>query len=194
MSSEVKSKDGRVERTRRSKDSIVEALLSLYKDGNLVPTAQEVADRSGMGIRTVFRHFNEMEALFIAGDTLLHKRYNNKSTPSPDSSLEERCEELADLRVKNYARIRPYIMAAHAQAWKYRILRSNYRKLCTELRERMLIFIPELNTKPQFCIDTAELTLSFESWQRLRYIQNLSQKDTKAAMLSALKAILHSDT
>ena len=75
--------DGRSERTRRSKDRIVEALLNLYSDGILVPTAQEVADRSGLGIRTVFRHFNEMESLFIAGDNFLHKKFADKTIEIP---------------------------------------------------------------------------------------------------------------
>lgn len=188
---EMKLKDGRAERTRRSKDTIVEALLSLYKDGNFVPTAQEVADRSGMGIRTVFRHFNEMESLFIAGDTLLHKLYDDKTAPILDGSLEQRCQQLVDLRAKNCARICPYIMAAQAQAWKYKILKSNYRKLCAVFKKRMLIFIPELNNQPQAVIDSVELILSFESWQRLRHIQKLSQKESKAIMLRTLRAVMN---
>jgi AcrR family transcriptional regulator len=185
-----KPKDGRTERARRSKDAIVKALLSLYKDGILVPTAQEVADCSGMGIRTVFRHFNDMEALYIAGDKLLYTLLEDKTAPEPGSSLEQRCVQLIDLRARSCARIRPYVLAAQAQAWKYKILRSNYQKLCNVFRERMLTFIPELRQKDAAVIEAADLMLSFETWNRLRNLQKLSQKSTKAIMLNSLKTIV----
>lgn len=190
MQQEIKSKDGRSERTERSKNAIVEALLSLYVDGILVPTAQEVADRSGLGIRTVFRHFNEMESLFTAGDTFLYKNIVETSMPNLTDSLQVRCEQLVAVRAKNCARIRPYILAAHAQAWKYKVLRKNYRKLCAKFKQRMFDYIPELQNKPAAIVDSIEMLLSFESWNRLRHIQNLSQKETKAVMLTSLTAMI----
>ena len=68
--------DGRALRTKKSRRAIIEATLGLYADGILVPTAQLVADRSGLGMRTVFRHFSEMEKLFVEGDKLLYERFS----------------------------------------------------------------------------------------------------------------------
>src|SRR2546425_844353 len=56
--------DGRVRRGERSGQAIVEALVGLVGDGILEPTAQQVAARAGVGIRTVFRRFSDMESLF----------------------------------------------------------------------------------------------------------------------------------
>src|SRR5262245_66569994 len=56
--------DGRVRRGQRSGQAIVEALVGLVGDGILEPTAQQVAARAGVGIRTVFRRFSDMESLF----------------------------------------------------------------------------------------------------------------------------------
>ena len=61
--SQVKG-DGRVQRSQRSRKGIVDALLVLMKAGNYIPTAQQVADEAGISIRTVFRHFSEMELLY----------------------------------------------------------------------------------------------------------------------------------
>ena len=47
--------------------------LNYIKAGNLEPTAQQVADESGVGIRTVFRQFDEMENLFKSVDAVLSK-------------------------------------------------------------------------------------------------------------------------
>ena len=60
--------DGRRMRSKRSRAAIVEAALDLIREGTLVPTAQQISDRAGVGMRTFFRHFEDMEALFAALD------------------------------------------------------------------------------------------------------------------------------
>ncbi len=56
--------DGRIQRSERSRTSIVQAILELIGEGSLSPTAQQVAERADVGVRTVFRHFSDMETLF----------------------------------------------------------------------------------------------------------------------------------
>ena len=47
--------DGRNQRSKRSRQAIVDALLVLIEEGTLVPTAQQISARAGVGIRTLFR-------------------------------------------------------------------------------------------------------------------------------------------
>src|SRR5271166_5670392 len=56
--------DGRQRRSARSREGIVQALFELVGSGVLRPTAQQVAETAGVGIRSVFRHFADMESLF----------------------------------------------------------------------------------------------------------------------------------
>ena len=63
--------DGRVRRSQRSGQAIVEALMELVGEGVLEPTAQQVAERAHVGIRTVFRRFSDMESLFAEMDARL---------------------------------------------------------------------------------------------------------------------------
>ena len=63
--------DGRVLRGEKSRESIVDALFELVGEGVLAPTAQQVAERAGVGLRSVFRHFSDMERLFAAMDARL---------------------------------------------------------------------------------------------------------------------------
>ena len=53
----AKKPDGRLLRSERSRQQIIDATQELVNEGVLVPTAQIVADRAEVGIRTVFRHF-----------------------------------------------------------------------------------------------------------------------------------------
>ena len=70
--------DGRRLRSDRSRQVIVEAMLQLIDQGNLVPTAQQVADHAKVGIRSVFRHFEDMEAIFATADELWRKEFNHR--------------------------------------------------------------------------------------------------------------------
>ena len=58
-------------------------MLDLIHAGNLQPTAQQVADHAKVGIRSVFRHFEDMESIFASVDKLVRKEshalYGNKS-------------------------------------------------------------------------------------------------------------------
>ncbi|GIR71683.1 MAG: hypothetical protein CM15mP74_29340 [Halieaceae bacterium] len=67
----VQSSDGRRQRSERSQTAIIKAALSLMDEGTLVPTAQQIADRAGVGIRSFFRHFADMDSLFLAADEML---------------------------------------------------------------------------------------------------------------------------
>ena len=55
--------DGRRRRSVRSRQRIVEALLGLIRDGEMHPSAAQVAQKAGVSLRTVFRHFEDMESL-----------------------------------------------------------------------------------------------------------------------------------
>src|SRR5262249_1506333 len=56
--------DGRQRRSERSRGAIVQALFELTRAGELEPTAQQVAARARVGIRSVFRHFADMDSLY----------------------------------------------------------------------------------------------------------------------------------
>ncbi|HEY3834729.1 MAG TPA: TetR/AcrR family transcriptional regulator [Acidimicrobiia bacterium] len=57
---------GRSPRSERTRTSVVDALLDLLRDGNLRPTAKEIAERAGTSLRSVYVHFDDLEDLFTA--------------------------------------------------------------------------------------------------------------------------------
>ena len=72
--------DGRRLRSDRSRQVIVESMLQLINDGNLVPTAQQIANHAKVGIRSVFRHFEDMEAIFETADQIWREGFIGKSS------------------------------------------------------------------------------------------------------------------
>lgn len=55
--------DGRRLRSEDSRRRIIAALLDLVQEGDYDPSAETVAERAGVGLRSVFRHFKDMESL-----------------------------------------------------------------------------------------------------------------------------------
>lgn len=64
--------DRRIERANRTRDNIVDALLELIDDGNFRPTAREIAARANVSLRSLYVHFDDVEALFHAA-AIRHK-------------------------------------------------------------------------------------------------------------------------
>ena len=58
--------DGRTARRDRNRELVLDAALELFREGHLEPTALQVAERSGLSPRSVFRYFEDTEALLRA--------------------------------------------------------------------------------------------------------------------------------
>ena len=56
--------DGRVRRGADNRRKIVAAFIAFIREGKLAPTAEDIAARADVGLRTVFRHFDDMERLY----------------------------------------------------------------------------------------------------------------------------------
>ena len=55
--------DGRRAWRDRNLSAVVDALLDLFAEGNLRPRAEEIAARSGVSRRSVFRYFDDLDGL-----------------------------------------------------------------------------------------------------------------------------------
>ncbi len=61
---EIEKIDGRRARGLRTRDAIISALLDLVSGGDVAPTAQRIADRAGVSVRSVYQHFADVEGLY----------------------------------------------------------------------------------------------------------------------------------
>jgi AcrR family transcriptional regulator len=85
--------DGRELRSIRTRAAIIEAWLSWIDEGDMAPTAKQVADRAYIGLRTVFQHFSDMQALQqAAGEVQFARVAPLLGEVSPDLPLPQRIE------------------------------------------------------------------------------------------------------
>ena len=68
MSAVAQLSDGRRLRSERSRQAMINAALILIEEGNFAPTAKQISARAGVGIRSFFRQFEDMDQFFAAVD------------------------------------------------------------------------------------------------------------------------------
>jgi AcrR family transcriptional regulator len=183
--------DGRALRSERSRRKIVDALFELVGEGQLIPTAKQVAERATVGIRTVFRHFDDMDGLYAEmGERLRSEGWADLEVEPSTGTLEERAREMVTTRCAIFERISPFWRASEAQRLRSRFVAERREIDAAQLRDNLHAWMPELaNAAPEIA-DAIEMISSPEAWHRLRVEQKLSQKRATAAVHHAVAAAI----
>lgn len=186
--------DGRRLRSERSRLAIVEAALALQEEGVLVPTAQQISDRAGVGIRSFFRHFEDMETLFEAADDHIRDSYEALFLGGDrDGTLEERIDHAVERHADAYESVSNIVQGTSAQLWRYETLRKNYARNQRGLRKDLDDWLPELKSVPRDTRESIDAIASFEMWHRLRYHQGLSKKSSIEILKTLLNSLIADD-
>lgn len=166
--------DGRRSRTVETRKRIAAAFTGLIREGQVAPTAEEVSARANVGLRTVFRHFDDMETLYREVNvelqniilSMIHMKYASEN-------WQDRVLESIGLRARLYESITPFFVAARVHRHESVVI-DQYIRDGVELERSMLKRI----VPPQFLLDKPRfealvMVLSPESWVRLRREQGL---------------------
>ena len=139
--------DGRRLRSLTSQNIIVDAMIILVQRGILEPTAQQVADEAGIGIRTVFRQVQDKENLFSKMDEKVRADLQEilDRAAHPQGNLEERIEGLIELEAEIFEKNLQFLRATLANKWKYNTLQKNYERNQRNIKSLLYSWIPELN-------------------------------------------------
>lgn len=183
--------DGRRLRSERSRKAIIDASLELMDEGILVPTAQLIAHRANVGIRSFFRHFEDMESLFEAIDSQTRSHYESLFVGgNREGSTQERIEQAIERRAGAYEQVGNMMSSTLAQRWRYECLRKNYARNQRALRRDLDHWLPELKALSRDEREAVDAFASFEMWHRLREHQGLSKKTSIQIVTQLLKSLL----
>lgn len=189
---EQDSTDGRVLRGERNRQRILGALVELVDEGNLIPTAEQVAERAGVGTRTVFRHFADMESLLGELDERVQKEIvplAREDAPDPKGTVSSRVAAEVAWRCSFFERGAPFLRSAAVMRWRSPTLQQKHARTVRFLRNQLLEHLPELEHAATELVDGLEAVLSFESWDRLRESQKLGKDRTRQAMERSARAL-----
>ena len=181
--------DGRKQRSKKSQKLIVESMIKLIEKGNLYPTAKEVADESGIAIRTVFRQFADLETLTCKADEVIHQRLlSEKNVIKSSSPLANRLIDLIDERIKLYSKYENILLSTMTSIPRNKFLQKKYPEYQKLLKIRTEEMLPEILKLDRYDQELIDATLSFIFWERLK-LQGLLNKDIKIALIKQCKKI-----
>lgn len=191
IDSEEGAPDGRRMRSERSRQAIIDAMLKLVEEGVLVPTAQQVSERAGVGIRSVFRHFSDMESLFATADRVIREQYQGVfAGGNREGSLQERLLHAVEQHALAYDALGNHFLTTKAQLWRYPILREQYARAQRQLRKDLDDWLPELQGMSADERELVDAVASFEHWNRLREHQGLNKKTSIRLTAELLRRII----
>lgn len=183
--------DGRRRRSQDSRARIVAALFALIREGVVAPGAEQVAERAEVGLRTVFRHFNDMDSLYRemgnAIDTELRKVILR---PFKSQTWRERVLEMIERRASAFEQVAPFRRAADAHRHSSTFLADHGNRLVSEGREILRRELPPERASDPATFETLDLLLSYEAWNRLRRDQGLSVRKAREVLETAVRQVL----
>ncbi|MES2988925.1 MAG: TetR/AcrR family transcriptional regulator [Pseudomonadota bacterium] len=165
---------------------IVEAMLALIAEGEITPTAELVAGRAEVGLRTVFRHFRDMDSLYAEMSERMRALYADWDAPFSAADWRGQLDEACARRTETFERLMPFKRAADAHRHLSPSLQKRHAELLAAMRARLQGVLPAKLAGDAVIFEAIDLTLSFEAWQRLRIDQGRSPNAARAILRQLL--------
>jgi AcrR family transcriptional regulator len=182
--------DGRRVRGADNRRRIVDALLKLVASGVVSPSAEQVAGEAGVALRTVFRHFADMDSLYREiSERMTAEIQPIVQRPFKSEDWRERLVELVDRRAQVFERLLPFKIAGDAHRFGSPFLTNEQGAIVKSLRHALRVALGAKITDEKTRFEALDLMLSFESWRRLRVDQGLSARDARAVMLLGAESL-----
>ena len=183
--------DGRRLRSLSSRAKIVKALLDLVESGNIAPSAAEVAEAAGVGLRSVFRHFDDMDSLYREmNDGIEAKVLPMMLKPLVATDWKGRIRELTERRVAVFEAILPFRISASLKRHQSQFLMESYKRMLRIERQGVEALLPELVLADPALANAVLAPLSFQTWRLLRHDQELPVAMARMVVLRLVEAIL----
>ncbi len=166
--------DGRNARGLRTRREIIAALLDLVQEGDISPTMQDIADRAGVSVRSIYQHFTDTEGLYReVGEELITSTRERAVQVDPSAPLAARIEDFASGRCQNLESLTNIARAAGLVEHNSPALQKIRATMNGLARDRLAeSFAPELagltKQATNVVLDTLDVWCSVGAWDHLR--------------------------
>lgn len=162
-------------------------MLDLVAKGEVAPSAAQVADVAGVGLRSVFRHFKDMDALYREMTEAIEAQVLPILLRPPEGAgWKERLHDLAERRARIFETIMPYRISANVRRFESPYLMQDYRRLLRLEEETLGAHLPESVRADLAASRGLGVILSFNTWRLLRHDQGLPVEEAKAVVMQLL--------
>ena len=189
--------DGRLLRGARTRSAIVRAYIELLGSGDRAPRAEQIARRAGVGIRTVYNQFRDLEDVRAEAGALVRaqiEQYVLRDVPR-GASLEERLELFTGGRVQLLKTLAPYARSAQGRHEESAELRRQRAALVEESEQELgLVFAPELarhgERQRARILHALHAASAWPAWSSLRDELGLGVAEAASVLRLTLDALL----
>ena len=182
--------DGRRARSERSRQQIIDALFSLVQSGEMKPSAARVAEMADVSLRTVFRHFEEIDDLYREMAHQCRARVNPTfEQPYQSTDWKEQLLEHAERRIRVFEEIMYLRVCSESRRFQSDVLMSDYKRFFQTEREGLSKLLPQSANLSEAEFASIDVTLSFETFRRLRQESGFSVEKAREVILQMLKVI-----
>jgi AcrR family transcriptional regulator len=189
--------DGRNARRARNRDAVLDAVLDLFREGELVPDVAKVAERSGVSERSVFRYFADTDALVRAAIARQHERVGElyELDSLGDGPVADRIDRLVDQRLTLHDAVAPTARAALLRAADQPLIREQVERRWEHLRRQTEAQLaPELREmapgQRRAVAGAADVLCQLESLDHLRRHRGMSKSACRAVLVRSLRALV----
>ncbi len=184
--------DGRHLRASRTKQKISNALENLLRSGNLSPTAEELAAEAEASLRTIYRHYEDVEALYRELAAKLEEEDILPVLMKPYASTDWRQQvgEAVERKARIYERVMPLKAAADLRRYRSAYLMDIFKRSILMERTQIEAILPQDLINRERLLHALEPVASFSMWKRMRYDQGLSSEEAAATVKHIAAALI----
>ncbi|MBI1403349.1 MAG: TetR family transcriptional regulator [Porphyrobacter sp.] len=158
-------------------------MLDLVGAGVVAPSASQVAEAAGVGLRTVFRHFADMDALYREMTEAIEARVLPILLRPPlGETWQARLADLAERRAQIFETIMPYRISASLRRFESPYLMQDYRRMLRLEAQTLEAYLPETVKADATAVQGLGVILSFATWRLLRRDQGLGVEQARAVV------------
>lgn len=185
--------DGRKQRSARSRDKIKASIVALISAGNYSPRAIDISQHSGLSMRTVFRHIDDMEALTreIAGE-MQKEMLPLFLKPYKSSDWREQLDEMIIRRAEIWEHVLPIRLSGSLRRFRSKFLMDEYRQVLELERASLQSILPDELVADGVLFQALNETMGVGCWINLRMDQKLSPEAAEAVMRRTVDALINS--
>ena len=183
--------DGRRRRGQDNRARIVAAMLAMVREGDFAPSAEHVAARADVGLRTVFRHFQDMDSLYGEMSSVVERELAGMVLqPFQAQTWQGRIVEMVARRSVGFEKVLPFHQAGVSTRHRSRVLAASHKRMVKVSRDIVVLQLPAEVAADRPLVEILDLLLSVETWARLRVQQGLSPKAAREALEAAVRRLV----
>ncbi len=183
-----KIKDGRKLRSQNTSDHILSTIIRLAREGNQNINFDVIAKEAKLGTRTIFRHFEDKDALLVALNKKVSESIvNNFPKKSENESLEKRMKTLISFLYDMYSKNKNLYYWTAINVVQSEQVYKNALNMYKLHRKNILKTLPEIENKDRREQEAIFQILSFAFWRDMRLFSKKKKKEIEEILIFNLK-------